>query len=160
MGFILSTTSYLLSPTSSYSVSCPARKYFLYWTIVWDSHTGFLCFGLAFLFDTPLHHSITALPLHGGACPEALPENGGENVQLCGSAFDSALLPASNDVCPQALTKGWAAGEREQNQLLQMERTEWTRAGVSPLGSNGSNTGSEALSTDPRILLVREVLSV
>lgn len=84
----------------------------------------------------------------------------GRSYSCVARLSDSALLPESNNVCHQALTKGRADGEREQNQLLQMEGTEWTRAGVSLLGSNGRNMGSKALSTDPRILLVREVLSV
>lgn len=91
------------------------------------------------------------LPLHVGGCPGVLPEDGGKKAEPCGRV----LLPESSSIHHQDLMKGLGDGEKEGNQLLQMEGTEWTRAGASPLGSNGRN-----MSTDPKILLVRDVLSV
>lgn len=95
--------------------------------------------------------TLGTLPLHVGGCPRVLPEDGWKKAEPC----DHVLLPEPSSIHHQDLTKGMGDGKKEGNQLLQMEGTEWTRAGVSPLGSNGRN-----MSTDPKILLVRDVLYV
>lgn len=94
--------------------------------------------------------ALGTLPLHVGGCPGVLPEDGGKKAEPCGR-----VLPESCSIHHRDLTKGLGDGEKEGNQLLQMEGTERTRAGASPLGRNVRN-----MSTDPKILLVRDVLSV
>ena len=53
-------------------------------------------------------------------------------------------LTVSAHIHHQAPVKGLAGGDREQNRL-QMEGTEWTRARVSRIRSNGRSVGSRAL---------------
>lgn len=91
----------------------------------------FLCFVFLFCVISTciipsLLATLGALPLRVGGCPGVLPEDGGQKAEPCGHV----LLPESSSIHHQDLTEGLGDGEKERNQLLQIEGTEWTRAGV------------------------------